>query len=190
MLVINIINVVVASVILRYVHELDASKCGCALLAWQHRFIKYVSPIVIIANLIKIFVNQDPREFIKSCQENKALATVTSVYLVLGLLYSINLVLYFLKLRYSNCECARNWKQLGLLYPALIFSVILVISTTANILLLFGVLEPVLKKLGVPVPKKSELNNSAKNVKKTVNNKSVNNKSVNNKSVNNKSAKK
>ena len=92
MIVSNIISIVVTSIILRYVVELEEKKCTCALNG-QQKFIKYFSPILIILSLIGLFVNR--RTMMKTLQGNRFLALLMIVYGIAVILYTINLVVTF-----------------------------------------------------------------------------------------------
>lgn len=69
------------------------------------------------------------------------------LYVTVGIFYGITLVLYFLKLRYSQCECARDWKQYGLLYPVISFAVILLILIVVNAIMVFNLLPALVQKV-------------------------------------------
>jgi hypothetical protein len=120
----NIILIVLTSVILRYVLEVEEKSCDCAT-NMQQEFIKYFSPLVILVALLGLFVSR--KSMMKTLLNNKPLLLLSMVYGLVAILHSINMVVYFLRLRFSNCECARNWKQWGLLYPALALAVAIVV---------------------------------------------------------------
>lgn len=165
MLVSSVIQLVLNAVILRYVYELEGKSCSCAI-SWQHRFIKYFAPVVILLALLGLFVNN--KYMMSAVAKNKALGVLLLVYMVVLLVYHINLVLYFLKLVYSDCECSRDWKRWGLLYPALGFAVILLLVFVVLVLQLFGILPFIIAKMrgvkGAKLPKDNALLNSVKAV--------------------------
>ena len=164
MLVSSVIILVLNAVILRYVYELEQKSCECAI-EWQHQFIKYFAPVVILFALLGLFVNQ--RSLMATVSKNKILGVIFLVYMFVSLLYHINLVLYFLRLRYSKCACSEDWKRWGLLYPALGFAVILLIAFIILIFQVFGLLPYILGKLrgnrNVKPPKNNALLNSVSN---------------------------
>tara|TARA_B110001469_G_scaffold126092_1_gene142861 strand:- start:870 stop:1481 length:612 start_codon:yes stop_codon:yes gene_type:complete len=141
MIINSIIILVLNCIILRYVYELEKKSCKCSL-DGQHKFIKYFAPVIILVSLIGLFVSE--KSFIKTVIANKFLGVVLSIYCVVSLVYSINLILYFLKLVYSKCECSKDWKRYGMLYPALVMAVILLIVLVFSIAMLMGQLPKLL----------------------------------------------
>ena len=135
MLVNSIIILVLNSIILRYVYELEKKSCKCSLNG-QQQFIKYFAPVIIFVSLIGLFVSE--KSLISAVQSNKLLGVVFSIYTIIGMAYGINLVLYFLKLVYSKCECSRDWKRYGMLYPALGMAIILLLVMVISIIMLMG----------------------------------------------------
>lgn len=144
MMISAIINLVVTAIILRYVIELEQENCECSL-DWQHQFIKYFAPVVILVSLIILVVSK--KTMLQRIRNSKAFGALYLAYLLAALFYSIVLVLYFLKLRYSKCKCARDWKQYGLLYPLIGFAVILLVAVLFTIISVFGLIPDLFKKL-------------------------------------------
>ena len=132
----SIIVLVINSIILKYVYELESKDCACSL-DWQHRFVKYISPVIIVVTLVGIFVS--PKMLIGLMRKYKVIALLLLAYSILAILHGINMVLYFLKLVYSNCKCSDDWKRWGLLYPAAVFSLLFLFAIILNILVIAGV---------------------------------------------------
>jgi len=164
MLVSSVIILVLNAVILRYVYELENKSCKCAII-WQHQFIKYFAPVVILFALLGLFVNQ--KSLMATISSNKILGVIFLVYMFVSLIYHINLVLFFLRLQYSNCECSEDWKRWGLLYPALGFAIILLVAFVVLVFQVFGLLPFIMGKLSgnknVKPPKNNALLNSVSN---------------------------
>ena len=135
MLVNSIILLVLNCIILRYVYELEKESCKCSL-DGQHQFIKYFAPVIIFVSIIGLFVSD--KSLISTVQSNKFLGVILSIYACVAMAYSINLVLYFLKLVYSKCECSKDWKRYGMLYPALGMAIILLFVLIMTIVMLMG----------------------------------------------------
>ena len=135
MLVNSIIILVLNSIILRYVYELEKKSCKCSLNG-QQQFIKYFAPVIIFVSLIGLFVSD--KTLTSTVQDNKVLMVILGIYGGVSLVYSINLVLYFLKLVYTKCECSRDWKRYGMLYPALGMAVLLLLVLVISIIMLMG----------------------------------------------------
>lgn len=155
MIIGSIIVIVLTSIILRYVLELEEKNCECAK-AWQHQFIKYFAPVVIVFALIPLFISSN--KIISLIRGNSLVRTLYVLYALVAVVYYINLVLYFLKLRYSMCACARDWKQYGLLYPVIGFGIILLVVVVALLISVLGLFPTLVKK----VTGKKSGNNSAK----------------------------
>jgi hypothetical protein len=174
MLVQSIIILVLNCIILRYVYELEAKSCKCSLHG-QHQFIKYFAPVIIFVSLIGLFVSD--KSLITAVQSNTFLGVILSIYAIVSLAYGINLVLYFLKLVYSKCECSRDWKRWGLLYPALGFAIIILMVLVISIAMLLGKFPQILavlspkgsSRVNVVAPKSGTPNNTFLNsLKSTV----------------------
>lgn len=163
MIIGSVITIVLTSIILRYVLELEEKNCECAKV-WQHKFIKYFAPVVIVFALIPLFISSD--QIRSSIRSNVLVSAIYVIYSLIALVYYINLVLYFLKLRYSMCACARDWKQYGLLYPVIGFAIILLIVVIVIFIQALGLLPALSKRL---TGKKSK-NNSAKELISELNN--------------------
>ena len=140
----NIILIVLTAVILRYVLEVEEKSCDCATNR-QQEFIKYFSPIVILVGLLGLFVSR--KAMFNTMRNNRLLLILGTVYGFVAILHSINMVVYFLRLRFSNCECARNWKQWGLLYPALALAVVLLVVFVFLVLSFLGLIPVAFNKI-------------------------------------------
>lgn len=163
MIVGNIILIVLSAVILRYVLEVEEKSCTCARNR-QQEFIKYFSPIVILVALIGLFVNR--KAMYNTLRSNRLLLLLATVYGFVAILHSINMVVYFLRLRFSNCECARNWKQWGLLYPALALAIVLAVVFVLLVLSFLGLIPVAFNKMtgrGASSNSASELLNTLTN---------------------------
>lgn len=166
----SVITIVLTAIILRYVLELEQKECPCSL-TWQHKFIKSFAPVVLVVSLLTLLLSDDIIK--KGIRGNYALGALFLTYLTFAILYGITLVLYFLKLRYSECKCAHDWKQYGLLYPIISFAVILLLVIIINALAVFGLLPKAYEALNGKKPKgdvKAELLLSLKNNSKAKNN--------------------
>ena len=130
-----IVTILLTAVILRYVFELENRKCPCSL-TWQHKLIKYFAPVIILVCLLTLLMGQ--KGILDLTRKHNILGVLYMIYATVGIFYAVTLVLYFLKLRYSECECARDWKQYGLLYPVIGFSVIMLVLLIINAIMVFG----------------------------------------------------
>ena len=132
-MILSLINIVVNSIILRYVYELEMRKCECSVGGLQ-KFIKYVAPVVIAMSLLSIFVSQ--KGLVSIMKKNRVIQGALGLIGLLTTVYYICLIVYFSKLTHSNCECSENWKRWGLLYPALVVVIVLLLAFLMTLKLL------------------------------------------------------
>jgi hypothetical protein len=135
MFVSSIITIVLNAIILRYIYELEAQNCDCAL-HWMHQFIKYFASIVIAMSLFGLVVPK--RTLIKLLWTNKPLLALMSLYFVAAVAYYIILIVYFAKLVKTKCDCSDDWKRWGLLYPAVSIGISLLITLVVTIFAMAG----------------------------------------------------
>lgn len=140
----SVFTVVLTAIILRYVLELEQKKCPCSL-TWQHSFIKYFAPVVLVVALLSLLVS--PKTLMETIKKYPALGALFVTYVTLAIIYGIVLVLYFLKLRYSQCQCSRDWKQYGLLYPIISLAILLLLVIIFNALVVFGLLPKLIQTI-------------------------------------------
>ena len=131
----SIITIVLNAIILRYVYELEAQNCECAL-HWMHQFIKYFASIVIAVSLFGLVVSK--RTLAKLLWTNKPLLALMSLYLVAALVYYVILIVYFAKLVKTKCDCSDDWKRWGLLYPVVFIAIGLLITLVVTIFSMLG----------------------------------------------------
>lgn len=179
MIVIIAINIIITAIILRYILELEKNQCECAM-SWQHKFIKYYAPVIILVSILILFISKET--LLSGIRNNRFLAVLYIVYYIIGIFYSISLLLYFLKLRYSMCECARNWKQYGLLYPAIGLAALLLLSMIFTLIMVFNLMPAIVekitnKKTSRSASSKELLNKLSNNVKSNKSRKSSSKKS-------------
>ena len=140
----SVFTIVLTAIILRYVLELEHKKCPCSL-TWQHTFIKSFAPVVLVVALLTLLVS--PKVLMGAIRSNHAIGALFLTYVTVAIIYGITLVLYFLKLRYSQCQCSRDWKQYGLLYPLISLAILLLLVIILNAIVVFGLLPKMVKSL-------------------------------------------
>ena len=124
-LISNVVSLLITLGILWYVIELDKKQCECAV-HWNQRFIKYFSPIVILFIIIMMIVG---KLGIKNALERfTILVPVFALYILANIAFIINMIVYFIRLRTDNCECAEDWKQWLLIIPGIMFTITFVIG--------------------------------------------------------------
>ena len=132
-MILSLVNIVVNSIILRYVYELEMRKCECSVDGLQ-KFIKYVGPVVIAMSLLSLFISQ--KGLINIMKKNRVIQGALGLIGLLTTVYYICLIVYFSKLTHSECECSENWKRWGLLYPALVVVIVLLLAFLITLRLL------------------------------------------------------
>ena len=140
----SVFTIVLTAIILRYVLELEHKKCPCSL-TWQHTFIKSFAPVVLVVALLSLLVS--PKVLMETIRKNSLLGALFVTYITVAIIYGIVLVLYFLKLRYSQCQCSRDWKQYGLLYPLISLAILLLLVIILNAIVVFGLVPKMVKAL-------------------------------------------
>ena len=121
----NVISLVILITILWYVIELEIINCECAI-HWCQKFIKYFTPIIII--FIILVMNLGKRGITNILMRNKYWSTVFTFYIITNLAFLAFLIIYFIRLKRENCECAENWKQWILIIPGVLFTLTFLIG--------------------------------------------------------------
>ena len=140
----NIISIILTAVVLRYSYELENKNCECSL-QWQHKFIKYFAPVIIFVSLLTLFISNN--NLLKTLKSNKTLGVIYWIYLIAGLAYAINLVVYFLRLNFSSCQCSEDWKRWVLLYPVIGFAIVMILVLMITLLQILGLLPYFIKMI-------------------------------------------
>lgn len=118
-----IFYIIMSSFIIKYITELETKNCECSNY-WHRDFIKNYTCIVVVIILIYIF-NQ--KAFLRVLQKSNLALMAMSVLKFVTLMYFIILIIYFMKLKNSECKCSRDWKRKTFLYPILFFSLSMII---------------------------------------------------------------
>jgi hypothetical protein len=118
-----IFYIIMSSIIIKYVIELEKKNCECSNY-WYRDFIKNVTCILVVIVIIYIF-NQ--KKFLTILKNSNILLLLTSILKFIGLIYFAILIIYFLKLKNSDCRCSNDWKRKTFLYPILIFSLAMIL---------------------------------------------------------------
>ena len=121
----NVISLVISIVILWYVIELEINQCECAI-HWNQKFIKYFTPVIIL--FIILMMTIEKRGIKNILMKNNYLLPIFALYIIINLVYLVNLIFYFIRLKRETCVCAENWKQWALIIPSVIFTITFVIG--------------------------------------------------------------
>lgn len=119
------VTLVLTLIILLYVLELEKKDCKCAINGHQ-QFIKYFSPVVIVVTLLTIMVGRNGMKNI--FKTNKVALPIFVIYALVNIVYVVNLIVYFFKLRKRECDCARDWKEWVLIVPGVFFMISFIIG--------------------------------------------------------------
>ena len=106
--------------ILSYIVDLQKKNCKCSD-NWKKKFIKIASIVIIICSLLVLF----------SYTFNNYI--IDLIFKIFSITYAIIVVLYFMNIHYSSCECAKKWKRYFLLYPIYLFPIMIIILTLLSI---------------------------------------------------------
>lgn len=118
LLVSSLFGITMNIIIILYIFKLEADKtCDCSK-NWMREFIKYYAMITLFLIVINSIILKNPKDVIK----NKGLFIYSLICSILGLIYSVILIIYYIKLRSKkNCECSELWHRKALLYPIILF---------------------------------------------------------------------
>lgn len=134
-------SIIINLLIFWYVIELEKEKCRCSK-NWMRDFIKVVSLIFVIVNIILIIwlsKSKSSKQALINLSQNNIAKVIIGIYILLALFYWITCMVYFFKLKkIFKCECSKDWKKYMLLTPMIILSTsFLVIVFIALFFLLF-----------------------------------------------------
>ena len=118
-----IFYIIMSSFIMKYIIELETKSCECSNY-WYRDFIKYYTLFIVILLLVYIF-NQ--KKFLEILQKNNSAMVLMSVIKFVSIIYFIILLVYFMKLKKSECKCSKDWKRKAFLYPIIFFSLSMII---------------------------------------------------------------
>ena len=131
-----LVSIALQALILKYVLENEKNNCECAL-TWHHRFIKHFAPIVIVMLFVNLLFGKNLIQLRSSRKVPavKLLLVLLSVFALLSFVYSIVLLIYFIKLQIKDCKCADDWKRYALIAPLIFIAVILLLAIFISIML-------------------------------------------------------
>ena len=118
-----IFYIIMSCFIIKYIIDLENNKCECSNY-WYRDFIKYYTSLLIILLVIYI-LNQ--KQILNILKNSNLLIFLVSIINFISIIYFAILILYFLKLKNSDCRCSKNWKRKIFLYPILVFSITMII---------------------------------------------------------------
>ena len=118
-----IFYIIMSSFIVKYITELENKNCECSNY-WYRDFIKYYTCIIVVVILIYIFNQKD---FLKVLHNSNAALLSMSIMKFISLIYFVILIIYFVKLKNSECKCSKDWKRKAFLYPIIFFSISMII---------------------------------------------------------------
>ena len=131
-----LVSIVLQALILKYVLENEKNNCECAL-TWHHRFIKHFAPIVIVMLFINLLFRKNLMQLRgkKNQPAVQLLLILLSVFALLTFVYSIILIIYFIKLQIKDCKCADDWKRYALIAPLIFIAIILLVAILISVML-------------------------------------------------------
>lgn len=130
----SILPIIVHSIVLAYVLNLEEDKCKCSN-NWKRDFIKVGSILLIAVNVLLLLFNNN---IVSAIKKNKMVRFIYGIVALLSIVYTIICIIYFIELHNNKkCECSKDWKRYALLWPIigliisfLIFLIFLIIFMT------------------------------------------------------------
>ena len=92
----DVISLVISIIIFWYVIELEIIHCECAF-HWNQKFIKYFTPFIIL--FIILMMTIEKRGIRNILMKNNYLLPIFALYIITNLVYSVNLIFYFIRLK-------------------------------------------------------------------------------------------
>lgn len=121
--ILGIIYILISCIIINYIRDLERTKCECSNY-WYRDFIKNFSVICFIIICIYLY---DSKLFLKKFLSSNILLILLVLFKFICIIYFGYLILYFIKLKNSDCKCSKDWKKKIFLYPILVFSITMII---------------------------------------------------------------
>ena len=118
-----IIYILVTCIIVKYIRDLERKKCECSNY-WYRDFIKNFSVIFFVIVCIYLY---DQKSFLKKLLSSNVLLIIMSILKFIAIIYFACLIVYFIKLKNSECKCSKDWKRKFFLYPILLFSITMIL---------------------------------------------------------------
>ena len=116
--------ILISTIIMKYIVDLEEKNCECSNY-WYRDFIKYFTLLFVIIVCIYVY---DQKTFLKTILNNNLYLLLLSLLKFFGIIYFCILILYFIKLKNSDCKCSKNWKRKIFLYPILLFSTLMILG--------------------------------------------------------------
>lgn len=129
-----IIYILATCIIVKYIRDLERKKCECSNY-WYRDFIKNFSVLFVVIVCVYLY---DKKSFLKRLLSSNILLILMALLKFIGIIYFGCLIIYFIKLKNSECKCSKDWKRKIFLYPILVFS-------TTMILLIFLIMKNTIK---------------------------------------------
>ena len=118
-----ILYILATCIIVKYIRDLERKKCECSNY-WYRDFIKNFSVIFFVIVCVYLY---DQKSFLKKLLSSNLLLIMMSILKFVGIIYFGCLIIYFIKLKNSECKCSKDWKRKIFLYPILLFSITMIL---------------------------------------------------------------
>ena len=113
-----LISIAANALILKYVLENEKNNCECAL-TWHHNFIKLYAPVIIFLSFARLLFGNE----INKSMNKPLFKVIFGALGILSFVYIITLIVYFFRLRLSQCQCSKDWKRKILIYPLILIAI-------------------------------------------------------------------
>ena len=117
-----LVSVAVNALILKYVLENEKENCECAM-TWHHNFIKLYAPVVIFLAFVRLLFKNE----LDKAMNTPVFKVLFGVLGLVSMAYSITLLVYFFKLKLSECKCSKDWKRKMLIFPLIVMAIALIL---------------------------------------------------------------
>ena len=122
-----VVALVFAILMFMYVNTLEEKQCKCSK-NWKRDVVKYLSIVFIVLNVISIIMSLGVIDL--SGKDPSLLMALFSVfYTVISFVYLVVSIVYYIDITtHNDCACADDWKMHSLLYPIVVFGLVLLMS--------------------------------------------------------------
>ena len=118
-----IIYILATCIIVKYIRDLERKKCECSNY-WYREYIKTFSVLFFVIVCVYLY---DQKSFLKTVLSSNVLLMILAILKFIAIIYFGCLIIYFIKLKNSDCKCSKDWKRKMFLYPILVFSVTMIL---------------------------------------------------------------
>ena len=122
-----VVALVFAVLMFMYVNTLEEKQCKCSK-NWKRDAVKYLSIVFIVLNVISIIMSLGVVD-LSGKEPSLIMALLSVFYSVICFVYLALSIVYYIDITtHNDCACADDWKMHSLLYPIVVFGIVLLMS--------------------------------------------------------------